>query len=147
MIGRLVTAFRLQRNFSSRTRKSTTPRMIKDPRFTSEGYLNKVQKKHIYDLEGVPNAQLYYNFKEARKLERKSSRARVVALRNEPEATDDSYPAVIADLANHELVLRGNRGLPRLGKGLHSNQTARKQVQGHAGGLAASGQQSHRKVV
>lgn len=97
----------IARKFSSRTRKSTIPRIFKDPRDTRDGFRTGGAKRKQYDLEGVPNAHLYYNKKEDAKIDKKRRKDLKKSLRHEPELSDDSFDAIMQDLTNYALVERG----------------------------------------
>lgn len=103
----LSSAGGLVRFFSKQTRRSTIPRILKDPNFTETGFRNSGPQRKQYDLEGVPNSHLYYNKKEDSKADRHRRRVLEVARRREPAIEDQSIEAIVKDLTNHELVLRG----------------------------------------
>ncbi|KRX03137.1 hypothetical protein PPERSA_10218 [Pseudocohnilembus persalinus] len=58
--------------FSKYTKRTTMPKILRDPQFTREGLQKKKIKQHNYDLEQphVQNKHLYFNYQEAKKLNR-----------------------------------------------------------------------------
>lgn len=122
----VATASTLVRYFGKQTRKSTIPRILKDPNYTETGFRNSGPQRRQYDLEGVKNAQLYYNKKEDSKVDRKRRRVLEVARRREPAIEDQSLEAILEDLSNHDLVLRGNECFNlRLGQDLPAHRPTR----------------------
>ena len=110
MLTRLVTSntIRLTRLFSKNTRMSTTPQIFKDPNFTRTGYRNASVKRKQHNLEGVPNAHLYYDKKVDDKITKKDKRRVEIAHRFEPPVEDYSIAAIVQDLTNFDLVTRGS---------------------------------------
>lgn len=65
----------LQRPFAANSRNQSTPNYFRDPKHTKSGYFQSVRSRpKQYNLEGVPNAHLYYDHKVDGKLQRKQAR-------------------------------------------------------------------------
>lgn len=132
----VATASALVRYFGKQTRKSTIPRILKDPNYTQTGFRNSGPQRRQYNLEGVTNAHLYYDKKEDSKIDRKRRRVLEVARRREPPIDDQSIEAIIEDLTNHDLVLRGNHLLTlRLRQDLPAHRPTRETAPRQAPGI------------
>jgi hypothetical protein len=98
---------KLTREFSLMSRASTTPWIFKDPNFTRKGYRNQSAKRKQYNLEGVPNAHLYYDHKTDKRIDQKRRRALEVGQRGEPSMEDTTFESIVTDLSNQDLITRG----------------------------------------
>lgn len=57
---------------SAKSRRQTTPNLIKNPRLTSRGIISPPSKSYAYNIpENIPNRHLYWNNTEQNRIRRK----------------------------------------------------------------------------